>query len=95
MSKTWERTKDPDEVADYDLSWVDQMTADADTISTSTWTVPVGITKVTSSIIASNTKTKIWFSGGTAGETYSCLNRVVTAGGRTWDQTVKLKMKDH
>jgi hypothetical protein len=95
MSLTWERTKDPDEVVDYELSWADQMTADADTISTSTWTVPAGITKVTSSIIGTNTISKIWFSGGTAGQSYSCLNRVVTAGGRTLDQTVKLKMKDH
>ncbi len=93
MSKTWDRTKDPDEVVDYDLSWEDEMTADTDTISTSTWTVPVGITKNSSS--TTTTRTKVWLSGGTAGETYTLLNRVVTAGGRTLDQSVKLKMKDH
>jgi hypothetical protein len=93
MSKTWDRTKDPDEVVDYDLSWADQMTADSDTIATSTWTVPIGITKDSSS--NTTTRTKVWLSGGTAGEAYTLLNRVVTAGGRTFDQSVKLKMKDH
>jgi hypothetical protein len=93
MSKSWERTKDPDEVVDYDLSWADQMTADSDTITTSTWTVPIGITKASSS--ATTTITKVWLSGGTAGQTYALLNRVITAGGRTLDQTVNLKMKDH
>lgn len=92
MAMTWERPKDPDEVVDYDLSWAEQMAADSDTIATSTWTVPAGITK--SSISNTTTRTKIWFSGGTAGQTYSCVNRVVTAGGRTFDQTMKLKVKD-
>lgn len=93
MSKTWDRSKDPDEVVDYDLSWADQMTADSDTISSSTWTVPAGITKDSSS--NTTTRTKVWLSGGTTGETYTLLNRVVTTGGRTFDQSVRLKMKDH
>jgi hypothetical protein len=93
MSKTWDRSKDPDEVVDYDLSWSDQMTADSDTIATSTWIVPVGITKDSST--NTTTRTKVWLSGGTTGETYTLLNRVVTTGGRTFDQSVKLKMKDH
>lgn len=92
MAMTWERPKDPDEVVDYDLSWAEQMAADSDTIATSTWTVPTGITK--NSVSNTTTRTKIWFSGGTAGQTYSCVNRVVTAGGRTFDQTMKLKVKD-
>ncbi|MCK1670304.1 hypothetical protein [Bradyrhizobium sp. 150] len=93
MSKTWDRSKDPNEVVDYDLSWADQMTADTDTIASSTWTVPVSITKDSSS--NTTTRTKVWLSGGTTGETYTLLNRVVTTGGRTFDQSVKLKMKDH
>lgn len=93
MSKTWDRSKDPDEVVDYDLSWADQMTADADTIVSSTWTVPANITKNSSTNTA--TRTKVWLSGGISGETYTLLNRVVTTGGRTFDQSVKLKMKDH
>lgn len=90
---TWERTKDPNEVVDYDLDWSDLMTDDTDTIATSSWTVPAGITKDSSS--NTTTRTKVWLSGGTAGETYTLLNRITTAGGRTLDQSVKLKMKDH
>lgn len=93
MAKTWARSKDPDEVVDYDLSWADLMTDDTDTISSSTWTVPAGITKDSQS--NTTTVTKVWLSGGTANVTYTLLNRVVTAGGRTLDQSVKLKMKDH
>lgn len=89
----WERTKDPNEVVDYDLDWSDLMTDDTDTIATSSWTVPAGITKDSSS--NTTTRTKVWLSGGTAGETYTLLNRITTAGGRTLDQSVKLKMKDH
>ncbi len=91
--KTWDRTKDPDEIVDYDLSWVDQMTDDTDTITSSTWTVPTGITKNSDSM--TTTRTKIWLSGGTTGEAYVFVNRVVTTGGRTLDQSVKLKMKEH
>jgi hypothetical protein len=90
---TWERTKDPNEVVDYDITWADQMTDLSDTIATSTWTVPSGITKDSSS--NTTTRTKVWLSGGTAGETYTLLNRITTAGGRTLDQSIKLKMKDH
>ncbi len=90
---TFERSKDPNEVVDYDITWADQMTDLDDTISSSTWTVPAGITKDSSSF--TDTRTKVWLSSGTTGETYTLLNRVVTAGGRTLDQSVKLKMKDH
>jgi hypothetical protein len=91
MTEIWERTKDPDDVVDYDITWEAQMTADSDTIVTSTWTVPAGITKNSSS--NTTTRTKIWLSGGTAGQNYTLLNRVVTAGGRTLDQSVKLKVR--
>lgn len=90
---TWDRTKDPNEVIDHDLTWADQMTDLSDTIATSTWTVPSGITKDSSS--NTTTLTKVWLSGGTTGQTYTLLNRITTAGGRTLDQSVKLKMKDH
>ena len=92
MAKTWERPKDPNEVLDYDLTWEAQMTADGDTIDTSNWMVPAGITKDSQS--NTTTRTKVWLSGGTTGQTYELLNHVVTAGGREFDQTMKLKMKD-
>jgi hypothetical protein len=89
MALTWPN-KDPDEVLDYTLDWVDRL--GDDTISTSAWPdPPVGIT------IDSNdndlTSTTIWLSGGEVDTQYLFTNRIVTAGGRTMDQSVKLKVK--
>lgn len=92
MSTSYLFAKDPDEVLDYDLDWGNQMTLDTDTIASSTWTVPVGITKNSST--NSTTATKIWVSGGTAGQTYALVNEIVTAGGRTFERTVNLKVKE-
>lgn len=96
MSLKWPN-KDPDEVLDYSIDWIGTSAEPgplfdtSDTISTSTWIVPDGITRDTDS--HTNTKTTIWLSGGTALVTYSFVNRIVTAGARTFDQTVKIKIK--
>lgn len=81
--------KDPDEVLDYVVDWTARLAAD--TITTSTWIVPIGITDENEE--QDNTTTTIWLSGGTIGITYEFVNRVVTAGGRTMDQSVKLQIK--
>jgi hypothetical protein len=82
--------KDPDEVLDYQLNWAARL--GADTISTSTWTVPEGITQDSAS--RTDTTTTLWLSGGTSGQTYALLNRIVTVGGRTMDQTVSITLAD-
>ena len=89
MALSWP-PKDPDEVLDYEIDWALRLDG-ADTITTSTWLVPVGITKDSDS--KTTTTTTIWLSGGTEGTTYSLVNRVVTTQGRTFDQTAKLKLK--
>jgi hypothetical protein len=55
--------KDPDAVLDYAIDWTDRL--GSDTISTSTWTVPSGITKDSDN--KTTAKTTIWLSGGTVG----------------------------
>lgn len=80
--------KDPDSVLDYVIDWSDWL--DGDTISTSTWATPSGITKDSDS--NNTTTTTIWLSGGTLGKTYRITNRIVTAAGRTADETFKVKM---
>ncbi len=37
--------------------------------------------------------TKVWLAGGEDGETYAIVNRITTAGGRTMEQGVLLKVK--
>lgn len=81
--------KDPDEVLDYQLDWSARL--DEDTIVTSTWVVPTGITK--DSDTNTTDTTTIWLSGGTTGEAYTLANRITTVGGRTMDQSVKIKIK--
>jgi hypothetical protein len=77
--------KDPDDVVDYGLDW---SALGTDTISTSTWIVPTGITRNSDS--KTDLGTTIWLQGGTIGQTYELTNRIVTAGGRTLDATVEL-----
>jgi hypothetical protein len=81
--------KDPDEVVDYRLDWSERL--DGDTILTSTWTVPAGITAPTQS--NTTTTATLWLSGGTVGTLYTVLNRITTAGGRTMDQSVRIRVK--
>lgn len=101
MSLSWP-PKDPNEVLDYDIDWSSRLlsadeiaagtTTPADTIATSTFTLPGGSLVANSSLYTS-TRTKVWLSGGDEGASYDVLNRITTAGGRTMDQTVKLKVK--
>ncbi len=88
MSLSWP-PKDPDEVLDYEIDWSPRL--GADTILTSTWTVPAGIIKASDS--HTTTTTTVWLSGGTLLASLELTNRVVTAGGRTMDQSVKIKIK--
>lgn len=79
--------KDPDSVLDYGFDWSSWL-ATGETISTSTWTVPSGITK--DSDEKDNTSTTIWLSGGTAGTTYALANKIVTSVGRTTERTMDI-----
>lgn len=76
--------KDPNAVLDYQIDWSKWLSDD--TISTSTWIVPDGITK--DSDLSTTTLATIWLSGGTAGEKYPVVNRIVTSDGRTEDRTI-------
>ena len=90
--------KDPDAVLDYDIHWNDNDAGtneagddgwlQGDTIATSTWIVPAGLTKDSDS--KTTTTATVWLSGGVEGESYVITNRITTAGGRTDDRSAKL-----
>lgn len=82
--------KDPDAVLDYQIDWSDWL--GSDTISSSSWTVPTGITK--DSDTNDTTSTIIWLSGGTVGTTYSIINHIVTASGRKDDRTIYIEVQE-
>ena len=87
-------TKDPEEVLDYLLDWSARL-PEGDTIATSTWIMPDPINGdvVKDSDDNTDTTTSIWLSAGTLGGKYTLINRVVTSGGRTMDQTCVVKIK--
>ena len=89
MARRWNEPKDANEVLDYVVDWADLLAGDV--IDTSTWTVPVGITKGAEYKTA--TTTTVWLSGGTDGQDYQLLNRITTLGGRTRDQTCTLRVR--
>ena len=82
--------KDPNAVLDYTLNWFEYL--DGDTISTSTWTVPAGITKNSES--NTTTAATVWLSSGTDGTDYDVYNRIVTAAGRTDDRTIRIRVSE-
>jgi len=82
--------KDPSAVLDYTVDWSDWL--DTDTIATSEWTVPSGITK--DSDTNTDTTATVWLSGGTAGENYSVTNTITTAGGRTDQRTIHIQVRE-
>jgi hypothetical protein len=72
--------KDPNETLNYILDFTSELAQD--TISTSTWVVPSGITQSGSATIVGRT-TQIVLRGGTTGAKYKLVNTIVTAGGNT------------
>jgi hypothetical protein len=94
----WTARKDPDAVLDYTIDWNASAASGGpwlvtgDTIKTSVWVVPAGITKVSDT--KSTTVTTVWLSGGTAGETYDIVNRITTDGGRTDDRTIRIIVEE-
>lgn len=86
------KIKDPSAKLDYGFDWSEWL-ADGETITTSTWTVPSGITKDTDT--KSTTGTIVWLSGGTAGESYRLVNRIVTSAGtpRTEERSMDIRVE--
>jgi hypothetical protein len=73
-------TKDPDEILDCKLDWSARL--DGDTINTSTWIVPTGITKTSDTKTTSTTT--IWLQGGTLGQTYEFVIASPPLGCARW-----------
>jgi len=83
--------KDPDSVLDYAIDWGGWL-SDDDSITDSDWTATEGITIDSDSF--TDTVSKVWLSGGTAGESYIVTNHITTAAGRQDDRSIKIKCKE-
>ena len=82
--------KDPSAILDYSIDW--SLWLDGDTISTSSWTVPQGLTKASET--NNSTTATVWLSGGTVDQTYTVTNRITTANGRTDERSILIKVVD-
>lgn len=78
--------KDQNSTEDFPFNWAPEL--DGDTIATSAFSLPDGLTSV--STANTTTTTTIFVSGGTCDSLYRITNRVTTAGGRTWDKTIRI-----
>lgn len=85
-------TKDPDAVLDYIFDWSAWLAEITDTIATNSIIVETGITCDSDSIV--DDTVVAWISGGTAGTTYRVTCRIVTAGGRTDDRSIFIKIAE-
>ena len=68
--------KDVDEYRTFEMRWTDHL--GTDTIATSDWTVPAGLTLITKSIGNSNRSAYVKLSGGVDGTDYIITNTITT-----------------
>ena len=87
---TWD-PKDPNDIDAFQLDWSDRLSG-AETLATSSWSVPTGLTQPNSSSFTT-TVTTLWLAAGVEDTSYEIVNTITTTGGRTLDQTVRLKVK--
>lgn len=84
--------KDPDDVLDYSIDFSAILEADVDTIASVVWTFPAGLTKDSQGEDAG--VAVVWISGGTAGTRYEIGCRLTTVGGRVYDRTAELSVRE-
>lgn len=78
--------KDPDETKLFTMDWTDALVSGT-TISTSSWSLPDGLTNVADAIVTGSLKTTIRLSGGDDGVDYRCVNTVVISNSETLQRT--------
>jgi hypothetical protein len=84
-------TKTPSEIKEYCINMAPEMKKISDTITASSWTVPAGITELSRAFTA--TTTIIWLAGGSVG-CYKLTNLISTAGGRTFERALTVKVRE-
>lgn len=95
MTYVWPN-KDPDEILDYKHDWSARL--DGDTIATVDVIFETSIGSNTTVLerptaFASTIQT-VWLEGGQVDDEVKLTLRITTVGGRTYDEGVKLKIKE-
>jgi hypothetical protein len=84
-------SKDPGEKLKYTFDWVDWLSS-GETISTSSWTVPSGLTKVAE--VNTTTTSTVTLDGGTLGTTYRCKLTITTNQGQIAVRSVDIRVEE-
>jgi hypothetical protein len=82
------RYKSPSERVTFSVNWAAYLSSD--TITSSVWIVPTGITQV--SVSNTSTQANIMLQGGTLGKIYRLLNRITTSSNEIVDQSVDIEI---
>lgn len=84
------------EVLDYPFDWTDILNGTIDAINTSTFTVePTGLTITSPAATHDATTATVWATGGTPGATYKVYNTIVTVGGRTFKDFIRIRVRNN
>lgn len=86
---TFPEPKAPNESLDYGFDWSAWL--GTDTLATSTWTLPTGLTA--GAPANTTTGTTQYISGGALGQDYIVKNQITTAAGRTAERSAILQVR--
>ncbi len=87
---TWP-PKDPDEVLDYQVDWSARLDT-GEVITTSVFSIVAGTVTIDSQSFNGALST-VWLSGGTEGETNVLSCEIETDEGRTYNESVRLRIR--
>jgi hypothetical protein len=82
--------KDPNSTIDFAVDWAEWLNT-GDTVSSSSWEVPVGLTLSSEGV--TNNVTRAFLAGGIAGVDYMITNRVTTQGARIEDRSILVQVR--
>ena len=82
--------KDPQANLDYSLDWEPWL--DGDTLTTSVWVLESPLAG--SNEAFDTTTTRIFISGGDAGNSYLAVNTITTAGGLTDERSFEIRVRN-
>ena len=85
-------SKQPLDVQDYDVSYVEWLDSLSDTAVSCAVVVEPGITLDAFGLSAG--VVKVWLSGGTTGASYKVTTTVTTTGGRVKEAEIVIKVKE-
>jgi hypothetical protein len=89
--------KDPDEKKDYGFTWAgtaDTILGTGDTVASSVWVLPVGITQSSPAPSNDANTTTIWLSGGTHNQDYTLINRITSTNGRILEAALVIQVRN-